>query len=70
MTEQDKEFLPITIDGVDCEARIDKDVLENADWTKFDLQEDDIFFQGLSITVWLAAVEQAINLGKQGESKF
>ena len=69
MTEHDIELLPITIDGADCEARIDKDVLEHADWTKLDLQEDDRFFQGLSITAWLAAVKQAIDLRKQGESK-
>lgn len=61
--------MPVEIQGLKCEARVPKEVIEDDSWVELNLSHEDIYYAGISLVSWFKAVEKMVELGKQEEGK-
>lgn len=56
--ENDKyDCLPINVQGIDCEARVPKGLLEDNSWEEMEVEADNIYYMGVPITLWKKAAQ-------------
>ncbi|KAJ3052671.1 hypothetical protein HK097_005874 [Rhizophlyctis rosea] len=56
--------MPVEVQGVKCEARVDKKVLDDDSWVELGLSYDDIYYLGISLPDWFKAVEAMVEMAK------
>ena len=68
--EQETVTLPVDVNGLKCEAKVDKKAFEDDEWVEVILSHDDIYFQGISLPVWFRAVKAMQELAKKDRITF
>lgn len=56
MSEQvEYKSLPVTVQGLICEARVPSHLLDDDSWEEMEISPDQIFYKDISITTWKKA---------------